>query len=50
LGCREDGDAMFGAELQDSDQLLSLVVTDGNDGPIYDRVVLLDAIFETRPE
>ena len=48
--CREDGDAMFGAELQNGDRLLSIIVTDGNDGPIYDRVVLLDAIFETRPE
>lgn len=46
--CREDGDAMFGAELHEDDRLLSLISTDGNDGPIYDRVVLLDPIFEIR--
>ena len=45
--CREDGDAMFGLELHDSDQLLTLIVTDGNDGPVFDRVILLDPIFET---
>lgn len=44
--CRQDGDAMFGAELGDSDRLLSLVMTDGNDGPVYDRVILLDPLFE----
>lgn len=46
--CRQDGDALFGVELNDTDQLLSLIVTDGNDGPIYDRVILLDPILETR--
>jgi hypothetical protein len=45
--CRQDGDAMFGVELHDSDHLLSLIVTDSNDGPIYDRVILLDPILET---
>jgi hypothetical protein len=44
--CRQDGDAMFGTELNDHDQLLSLIVTDGNDGPVYDRVILLDPLFE----
>jgi hypothetical protein len=44
--CRQDGDAMFGTELSDRDQLLSLIVTDGNDGPVYDRVILLDPLFE----
>jgi hypothetical protein len=44
--CRQDGDAMFGTELGDSDRLLSVVVTDGNDGPVYDRVILLDPLFE----
>ena len=44
--CRQDGDAMFGMELRDDDQLLSLIVTDGNDGPVYDRVILLDPLFE----
>jgi hypothetical protein len=44
--CRQDGDAMFGLDLRASDHLLSLVVTDGNDGPVYDRVILLDPLFE----
>jgi hypothetical protein len=44
--CRQDGDTMFGTDLGDSDRLLSLVVTDGNDGPVYDRVILLDPLFE----
>ena len=48
--CRQDGDAMFGVELRDSDRLLSLIVTDGDDGPIYDRVILLDPILETSSE
>jgi FecR protein len=43
---RQDGDAMFGTELHDTDQRLSIVVTDGNDGPVYDRVILVDPIFE----
>lgn len=46
--CRRDGDAVFGVELHDSDQLLTLVVTDANDGPIYDRLVLIDPIFELK--
>lgn len=44
--CRQDGDAMFGVELLDGDRLLTLLVTDSNDGPIYDRVILLDPVFE----
>jgi hypothetical protein len=47
--CRQDGDAMFGTELLDSDKLLSFIVTDGNDGPVYDRVILLDPLFEIDP-
>jgi hypothetical protein len=47
--CRQDGDTMFGMELSESDRLLSLVVTDGNDGPVYDRVILLDPLFEIGP-
>ena len=44
--CRLDGDAMFGADLLPQDRFLTLVVTDGGDGPIYDRVILLDPIIE----
>lgn len=45
--CRLDGDAMFGAELHDDDRFLSLIVLDSNDGPIYDRVILMDPVFVT---
>lgn len=44
--CRQDGDTMFGVELNEGDQLMSLIATDGADGPVYDRVILLDPILE----
>lgn len=44
--CRKDGDTMFGAELKEGDRLLTLLATDGGDGPIYDRLVLLDPVIQ----
>jgi hypothetical protein len=43
---RRDGDAQFGAEIRDSDRYLTLVVTDGGDGPTYDRIILVDPVLE----
>ena len=44
--CRRDGDAIFGVEILDADRFLTLLVTDGGDGPVYDRVILIDTLFE----
>lgn len=44
--CRRDGDAIFGVDILDADRFLTLLVTDGGDGPIYDRVILIDTLFE----
>ncbi len=43
--CRENGDVVFGAELKEGDRRLTLFATDGGDGPIYDRLVLLDPVI-----
>jgi hypothetical protein len=43
--CRDNGDVVFGAELKEGDRRLTLFATDGGDGPIYDRLVLLDPVI-----
>jgi hypothetical protein len=43
--CRDNGDVVFGAELKEGDHRLTLFATDGGDGPIYDRLVLLDPVI-----
>jgi hypothetical protein len=43
---REDGDAQFGATIEDSDRFLTLLVTDGGDGNLFDRVILIDPVLE----
>ncbi|QDV75146.1 FecR domain-containing protein [Botrimarina mediterranea] len=43
--CRENGDVVFGADLKAGDRHLTLFATDGGDGPIYDRLVLLDPVI-----
>jgi hypothetical protein len=43
--CRDNGDVVFGAELKKGDRRLTLFATDGGDGPIYDRLVLLDPVI-----
>jgi hypothetical protein len=43
---REDGDAQFGATIDDADRYLTLVVTDSGDGNLFDRVILIDPVLE----
>ena len=43
---REDGDAQFGATIEDSDRYLTLIVTDSGDGHTFDRVILIDPVLE----
>jgi hypothetical protein len=43
---REDGDAQFGASIEDGDRFLTLVVTDAGDGNLFDRVILIDPVLE----
>ena len=44
--CREDGDAQFGATIDDTDHFLTLLVSDGGDGNLFDRVILIDPVLE----
>ena len=44
---RQQSDMPFRVELQESDRFLSFLVTDGGDGPIYDRFILIDAALQT---
>jgi hypothetical protein len=46
--CREDGDAQFGASIEDSNRFLTLVVSDSGDGNVFDRVILIDPVLELR--
>ena len=43
---REDGDAQFGASIEDGDRFLTLVVMDAGDGNLFDRVILIDPVLE----
>ncbi len=43
---REEGDAQFGATIEDSDRYLTLIVTDSGDGHTFDRVILIDPVLE----
>lgn len=47
---RSEGDAQFGILLNDRDHYLTLIVTDGGDEAVFDRVVLLDPVFELEPK
>jgi len=43
---RRDGDAQFGARITDRDRFLTLMVLDGGDGSLFDRVILIDSALE----
>jgi hypothetical protein len=47
---REDGDAQFGASIDESDRFLTIVVTDSGDGNLFDRVILIDPVLELTKE
>jgi hypothetical protein len=47
---REDGDAQFGASIEDDDRFLTLIVTDAGDGNLFDRVILIDPVLELNSE